>query len=139
MARRLYERKVSPGGRVTYEDTGTHIDTTGWPDGHYLVSVLPSSAMISRVDPAYVSFMAAARGAAEMMTRALMEANKGKPTKRENTEKEKLAWEAFAEAGGEMPVCFSGISMHDLVQIGIEAAKGACDLPEEYLPIIGDR
>lgn len=135
--RRFYVREVSSGGRVTYREVGTEFDLgmVVWPHGHYLVVIEPGGTEMRPVNPAYVSFVAAARKAEDAMKRVLVKSLEGRPAKTPHTEREIRAWKAFENAGGELPVKFSSSSINDAVEAGMEEIRKAWDLPEQYLPV----
>jgi len=77
--------------------------------------------------PAFASVLAAIPFAREAMLSAMVAANRiERPTNRTMTAKQKRAWAAYKVVmaeDAEVPMCFEGVSMHDVVDAGIKALE----------------
>jgi hypothetical protein len=96
----------------------------GLRDGFHLVQVRPGSVTIREpVYPAKQELLAAIEIAREAMEKALLEANKMRPSEKELTPQEQKAWEAYQEIAGEDSLTLYGLSISDIVDAGIKALK----------------
>ena len=97
-----------------------------FPKGHYLVSIHPGLASVTRtVEPDYAAVEHAMRDAADAMTEAMRKMCECKPpTRRPLTPKQKRGWEAYKrEVGDDAMFYFEGVSMQDVVDAGIAALR----------------
>jgi hypothetical protein len=93
-------------------------------DGFHLVWIRPGSVTIREpVYPAKQELLAAIEIAREAMEKALLEANKMRPSEKELTPQEQKAWEAYQEIAGEDSLTLYGLSISDIVDAGIKALK----------------
>ena len=99
------------------------------PLGWWLVHVQPGQTSARKmVNPALVETEAAMKMAQEAMTDAMQKRTipSGPSTKHvpeQDRVKYQLAWEAWKSHVGDVPLYFEGVSMHDVVDAGIEALR----------------
>ncbi|MDD5542836.1 MAG: hypothetical protein PHX83_06645 [Acidobacteriia bacterium] len=101
---------------------GSHVVTVmKEPDGCTLTSYRGD------IIPAFASVLAAIPFAREAMLSAMVAANRiERPMHRQMTAKQKRAWAAYQAVMAEdadVPMCFEGVSMHDVVDAGIKALE----------------
>lgn len=97
MTKTLYEKKVSPKGKVTYVPCAEYMEYDSFPMGHTLVSCFPGAKTRKfNVDPDVVSLYAAAYNAKELIVSKLLEASTARPSKTPITQEQRDAWDAFA-------------------------------------------
>lgn len=103
--------------------------TEGW----WLVRVAPGSkSMRKLVEPAHAELEAAMRGARDAMVEAMRE--KQTPTgpdvrhvPEHQRAKYQRAWDAWVAIVGDVPLYFEGVSMHDVVNAGLDAVRRAVE------------
>ena len=95
----------------------------GLRDGHWHVWVRPHNVTVRKfILPANKEVSAAIEEVREAMIEAMLKANKSETITRPLSPKELKAVKAYRDIMGEdMPIVFDGISMWDLVDVGIKA------------------
>jgi hypothetical protein len=100
---------------------GSHVVTVMKTDGCTLTSYR------GPIIPAFASVLAAVPFAREAMLSAMNAANRvDRPARRPMSAKQKRAWAAYQVVMAEdkdVPLCFEGVSMHDVVDAGIKALE----------------
>ena len=87
MSKTLYEKKVSPKGKVTYVPCAEYMEYDSFPG---------AKTRKFNVDPDVVSLYAAACNAKELIVSKLLEASTARPSKTPITQEQRDAWDAFA-------------------------------------------
>lgn len=78
----LYQRIVSPAGRVTYRAWGQDYHRDAWEHGHHLVSVAPGvTTIVHRIEPAHAALLAAAQEVRDETCAAIREAMEPTPAR----------------------------------------------------------
>lgn len=125
MSKTLYEKR----GR-RYYPVAERDALDGIPAGWWLVRVEPGLRSSRRIlEPAIAECEAAMRIAEDDMIKAMLKRCEvtGHQTKHMQSEHQKKkylkAWEAWKAIVGDVPMYFEGVSMHDVVDAGIEALR----------------
>ena len=98
-----------------------YVDMTGWPAGHYLVTVQPgvTSATRMRLNPDYPAALAAMRDVKEEMIKWLSDASRAKPVRKISPEAME-AWEAFVALCDDDIYMIGHDSCHDIIANALE-------------------
>ena len=92
----LYEKSVSPGGRVQYIPTGTMWPTNYFSKGTYVVRVDPKkTSIVSIIEPARAEVVAAIEEARDVMTKKLMDLSIYTSPPNLNSDVHKKAYEQY--------------------------------------------
>jgi len=93
-------------------------------DGAWLVIVRPGSTTIRPVEPAYVEVEAALHEVEDAMVTAMVDAAQLAPRSRDQTPKEKRAYDAYCNVmGGEVALQLEGKSFWDIAQAGLNRVR----------------
>lgn len=125
----LYERDVSPGGRVRYSPASEYVALDSLSEGTWVITVKPgSTAICQAVTPDYPAVAAALEKAREAMLDAIQEASRFVPARSELSKVEKEALAAYAQVirkhGLEpYPVTLTRESAWGIVDAALQAMK----------------
>jgi len=125
----LYEKSVSPSGRVRYIPTGTMWPTNYFEEGTYVVRVKPKkTSIVSIINPAKAEVVAAIEEARDVMTKKLMDLSRYAPPQNFNSDVHKNAYEqyekAFTDEGLDpYPLTLSMESVWSIIDAALETLK----------------